>query len=129
MAAWFGVIFYMSAQPDSGEQSGTLIRMIFSVLGLPMDPVALEHGHHMLRKGAHFTEYAILATLVWWALPWRDWRRLAFAWGGAVGVAASDEIHQMFVPNRGPAVTDVGIDASGALFAIVLILLFTRPRR
>ena len=54
MAAWFGVIYFMSAQPDSGEQSGTLIRMIFSGLGLPMDPIALEHGHHLrLLLGEH----------------------------------------------------------------------------
>lgn len=129
VACWFALIFFMSAQSDSGDQSGTVIRTIFQVLGLPMEPAWLEAGHHLLRKAAHFTEFAVMAALLWWALPWRDARRLAVAWAGAVAVAATDEFHQAFVPNRGPAVTDVGIDAAGALFAVLVIALLGRLRR
>ena len=40
--------------------------------------------------------------------------------------AASDEIHQAFVPNRGPAVRDVMIDTSGGIFAMLVYYLRTK---
>lgn len=129
VAAWLGFIFVMSAQSESGEQSGTVVRLIFEITRMPMEPTAMEAAHHMLRKTAHFVEFGVLAALVWWALPWRDWRRSAVGWGAAVVVAASDEFHQAFVPNRGPSIADVGIDAAGAAFALSVILLIRVLRR
>ena len=40
--------------------------------------------------------------------------------------AASDELHQAFVPGRGPAVGDVVLDGVGVLFGIAVVLLFAR---
>ena len=40
--------------------------------------------------------------------------------------AASDEIHQAFVPGRGPAVTDVLLDSAGALCGILIVCLIVR---
>ena len=40
--------------------------------------------------------------------------------------AASDEIHQSFVPGRGPAVTDVLLDSAGALCGILFIWLLVQ---
>ena len=41
-----------------------------------------------------------------------------------VGVlyASSDEIHQAFVPGRGPMLTDVLIDTSGVVTGIILVI-------
>ena len=67
----------------------------------------------MLRKGAHVTEYAMLALLLVRALG----REVpAFALG--VLYAASDEFHQSFVRGRHAAPLDVAIDAVGVLIGL-----------
>lgn len=37
--------------------------------------------------------------------------------------ATSDEIHQCFIPGRGPQITDVIIDSMGVLLGILLVIL------
>lgn len=90
-----------------------------------------------VRKGAHLTEYALLGLFIWRALrqpvpgdtrKW-SWRQMRLAWGLAVIYAASDEFHQYFVPSREARVTDVGIDACGALIGLVLLWLIGRWRK
>ena len=39
----------------------------------------------------------------------------------AVFYAATDELHQAFVGGRRPSVVDLGIDATGALIALVVV--------
>ncbi|MOA68833.1 VanZ like family protein [compost metagenome] len=63
-----------------------------------------------------------------WAQPGLGLARAALTWGAAVLYAASDEWHQSFVPNRGPAVMDVAIDSMGALFGVAAIWLGSRRR-
>ena len=80
------------------------------------------------RKGAHVTEYAILALLLYRAIrrslhrsPDMWCRRCAaWAWGTAFLYAASDEWHQSFVPSRGGSIHDVLIDACGAAMGLLL---------
>jgi VanZ family protein len=67
-----------------------------------------------LRKGAHITEYAILALLLARALE----REVpAFVLG--VLYAASDEVHQSFVRGRHGAPLDVAIDSIGLLIGVI----------
>ena len=40
--------------------------------------------------------------------------------------ASFDEIHQCFIPGRGPQVTDIVIDSMGVLFGILLVLLIQK---
>lgn len=68
----------------------------------------------VLRKLGHITEYAVLGALLARALP-RP--RPAFVLGMAY--AASDELHQHFVPGRTGKPLDVAIDAVGILVGIV----------
>jgi VanZ family protein len=53
--------------------------------------------------------------------------------GWAIGFAAlfavTDEIHQAFVPCRGPAVKDVLIDAVGAVIGVALVYAVWRYKR
>lgn len=128
VALWMGLIFAMSAQTNSGEQSGALARLVITVLGGEASPDQLVSVHHVLRKGAHFTEYAILAALMAWAQPGFTPRRAALTWLGATLYAASDEWHQSFVPQRGPAAFDVLIDSAGALAAVIAWLIWRRRR-
>ena len=91
--AWAGVIFAFSSIPSLNSGLGT------------WDAV--------LRKGAHMTEYAILACLLVRAAG-----SVAWAFGLAVAYSATDEFHQTFVHGRHGSPIDVGIDAVGALIGI-----------
>lgn len=97
---WAGLIFYLSAQPSLG-------------VGGPWDT--------LLRKGAHFTVFAVLTGLIY--VAWKAGRvRLLEtekmrAIIGAIVISAlyavSDELHQAFVPARQPAIFDLLIDGLG----------------
>ena len=80
----------------------------------------------LLRKAGHVVGYALLGLAYLHALVPRGAARLraaAFAVGLAAGYGATDEIHQSFIPGRGPAVTDVLIDTVGASLGAGLRLL------
>ena len=102
--AWMGLIYYFSSQSS------------FAILDHVWQP-------SLLSIAAHFTEYAVLAVLLWMALRnTTSVARLAtpIAFVLAVLYAISDEWHQAFVPGRHPAVEDVLVDAVGALTALLL---------
>lgn len=88
VVAWAAVIFALSSIPSLSSGLGT--------------------WDLLLRKGAHLTEYAILAVLLRRAIG-----RAAPAFGLGVLYAASDELHQRFVHGRHASPVDVGIDALG----------------
>ncbi len=79
-------------------------------------------GGGLLRKLAHFTEFAALGLLLSWRLGMlqKD-SRLALFWGA--GAACVDESIQMFVPDRGPGLKDVAIDCCGVLAGMMVLHL------
>lgn len=90
--------------------------------------VRVEKYGFYVRKLAHMTEYCILAITI--SLPLyvyglRGFPLLLLAGIICVGFAATDEYHQSMVANRGPSITDVGIDSIGALIGITLVRLFS----
>lgn len=77
----------------------------------------------LVRKAGHVVGYALLGLAYLHALVPRGVVRLraaVFAVGLATAYGATDEIHQSFVPGRGPAVTDVLIDTVGASLGVGL---------
>jgi len=51
-----------------------------------------------------------------------------FSYSLIIGIiyASSDEIHQSFIPGRGPLFTDIIIDTMGVLLGILLIILIQK---
>ena len=82
---------------------------------------------HLVRKLAHFTEFAALGFCMsgfYWNLPWKKPAlRLPASFGSCVLAACIDETIQVFNPGRGPGVKDVLLDSCGAAFGILLFLL------
>ena len=132
VSLWLIVIFLFSAQnaEQSGNTSTGIVRWVVGLLysgfeGFPPEKQAeiLHLFQLLVRKGAHFTEYAVLAMLVSNAL------RLAgkFRWKLPVIISAAyavtDEIHQYFVPGRACRLLDVIIDTSGAAFGTAIFVL------
>jgi VanZ family protein len=109
--AWAGLIFALSAQPN--------LRF------------AADAGlDFLIRKAGHMAVFGILALLLSRAVAGTTaWRR---PWVAALGLAVlyaiTDEVHQGFVAGPHESAVDVGIDATGALIAVVAIGL-VRSRR
>lgn len=104
-----------------GEVSGAFSDWVKSILDqfLPGGPEDSE-GSGLLRKAAHFTEFAALGMCLAWRFGMLGKGRLRpFLWGTAA--ACVDETIQIFVPDRGPAIRDVCIDSAGVLTGILLL--------
>jgi hypothetical protein len=120
-------IFCMSAQPadesamTSGEFTRFIAKMLLSNFTDYSDAMQNKILHGMsfiVRKTAHFTEYACLGFL---GYIWLHRIRLGWLYtiGAAVLYAVTDEIHQIFTPGRSCELRDVLVDGSGACFGIV----------
>jgi VanZ family protein len=92
--------------------------VIFALSSIPSLGTDLGVWDTILRKGAHMTEYAILAFLLFRAL---GSELPAFLFG--LAYAVSDEIHQLFVSGRHGSPLDVGIDAAGLLLGLLALRL------
>lgn len=104
----------------SGAISKFVSHLVFQViLG---QPETSGSGHGLLRKIAHFTEFACLGASLSRLMFWLKKPRV-LALLGAFLVACSDETIQRFVPDRGPSFRDVMIDTSGALVGMILLLV------
>ena len=103
-----------------GAVSGAISQWVKEVLQTLLGLDGSETGHGLLRKIAHFTEFSCLGALLAWLFSMLKRQRLwALLCGGAV--ACVDEFIQCFVPDRGPAFTDVLIDTAGVLLGICLL--------
>jgi VanZ family protein len=96
---WAGLIFGLSSVPNLGTDLGT--------------------WDLVLRKLAHFGEYAVLGLLLVRALG-----RELLAVAAGVAYAATDELHQHFVRGRHAAFRDVAIDSAGVLAGLLLARRF-----
>ncbi|HWT76483.1 MAG TPA: VanZ family protein [Mobilitalea sp.] len=83
----------------------------------------LENINYAVRKGAHFSEYALLACALAFHLlvagANRKWLILCPIIICAL-YATTDEYHQTFVPGRSGRITDAMIDTTGAATGAVL---------
>ena len=107
-----------------GSVSGAISHWVRNVLsflfpGGASDP---DSGHGLVRKLAHFTEFACLGALFAWLFGMLS-KPLLIALPCGFLVACADETIQRFVPDRGPAFKDVLIDTSGVLVGIGLLIL------
>ena len=141
------MIFFFSAQEgeDSANLSGDVTEGVLSMVvpGFRDFTEArkaeyLDRFGIVVRKCAHFLEFALLAVTLSIHLHYvmlkSRFRLIAMAaWGFATLYAATDELHQIFVNERGPSLGDVSIDSAGALagaFAgIGLIILWHKHKR
>lgn len=107
-----------------GEISGAISDFVKSLLESLFGAGDGQGGGGLLRKLAHFAEFACLGMLLRWLfgmLQKAFWLPVV----AGVAVACVDETIQIFVPNRGPHIKDVGIDTLGLALGIVIISLIT----
>ncbi len=83
----------------------------------------IENNLKLIRKSAHFLEYMLLGFLMFNVL--KDYRKVSVKLGLislflSFLYSCSDEIHQMFIPNRTALLVDVLIDSLGSLLGVFI---------
>lgn len=124
-------IFIQSALPaDLSEvESGVIVKVISGLLGT--NP---ERTSFAVRKCAHFTEYLCLGISLSWTvrdlavLPYRVPFYLS-SWIIGTVYAATDELHQAFVPGRSCELRDVVIDSVGVAAGVLILLIVNKVRK
>lgn len=109
---------------DSGQLSGFIGTLLQKLL--PFLDLQSEQGMHLLRKAAHFSEFAALGFSFAWLYGMlckkRSWS-LVLPLSSGTCAAAIDETIQLFSPDRGPSIKDIGIDTCGVIAGIVVMTL------
>lgn len=113
---------------DSAAESGffvSLLSPLFDALGVVDESLRSL----AVRKFAHFSEHAVLGILATGAgrsIFYGKRRWWVFTLAICVAVPCVDETIQMFVPGRGPAITDVCIDLAGCAAGCLIAWVFRR---
>lgn len=130
---WVGVIFSFSLQTGevSGDISSSILQKVigwaavevFEEIG-PITQIQWDFLHLILRKCAHFTEFAILGILSTFTLfQTKVARKAVLAIGFCLAIASVDETLQLFVDGRVGNVMDVLIDVAGAGVGVLAVII------
>ncbi len=123
VAVCMGVIFFFSSQDGNTSQAlSDGFKIIFGI------PVKIT----VIRKTAHFLEFAGLALLVFNAVRQTcGFNRPFVSFFITAAYAVTDEIHQLFVEGRACRMFDVFIDSCGAATAVafIMLLIFISEKR
>lgn len=147
---WAIFIFIMSSfsAPSSSSQSSFFVRPLQTIVP-SANPYTLTV---IIRKTAHFIEYAILgllAVVTFYAYvnskksqnqPSKSFKSRSPGFSPCLRpiillilacamYSITDEFHQSFVPGRSPQPTDIMIDTIGVITGIIMFFIFTKPHK
>ena len=137
---WMAVIFFMSKQPAAESNNfshaftARTMEAIDRIISIDVDTSTINdmvpHLNYWVRKSAHFIIYSILGILAAFALVKNGYKHKAFGLSFLFCVlfAASDEIHQLFVPGRGGSLGDLTLDSLGALTGILFYFFVKKSK-
>jgi VanZ family protein len=134
LAAWAGFVLFASSGSFSASNTSRIIRPLLLWLFPDISEESLVHVHFLVRKAAHFSEYAVLALLAARAFYTSQKERLRRRWWLAAFalvacVALVDEYHQSLLPTRTGTVYDSLLDMAGGATALACAALWLARRR
>lgn len=125
---WMILIFMLSNEPAAiSDEKSKFVIYLFNLLGLNLNSYFGNMANFAVRKTGHVSEYLILFVLLYNALRGKLQvsKALIFSLIIQIFYATSDEIHQYFIPGRACRFTDILIDTSGGLLALIIIKIYT----
>ena len=133
---WMVIIFNLSSQVayESNKLSKGVTKIIVESVVKVVPEMDFDRSkfNHIVRKNAHFFAYLVLGVLVMYAMR-RSGRKgirgIVLILSMCVLYAISDEVHQFFVPGRGPQAKDVFIDSAGAVVGICMYRMISRIKK
>ena len=108
----------------TGISSEAVSGGVLALLGRFLPVLLTEAGHTLLRKAAHFSEFALLGLLYCGRHRLVKGEPPVHLMGFGLAVACIDETIQIFTPGRASSLIDVWIDASGFALGLLLIVIF-----
>lgn len=125
-AGFIGFIFsnsLLASEQSSANSTGVLnaVQNLLGSLG-----IASGLTEHIIRKAAHFTEFAALGALLMVTVRMyspRPARHIFLPLFIGLGTAVTDEYLQLFVEGRSSQVSDVLLDFSGVAAGLLICLL------
>jgi VanZ family protein len=131
VALAIGVIAIESTAYFGADRTSGPLRWVFEHIFGTVADRSWYPIHHIIRKSGHFIGYGLVALTwlrAWWmTLPNSGFfKDASLALLGTALVAASDEFHQTFLPNRTGMARDVLLDCCGAIVMQLLVFLFLR---
>ena len=129
---WILVISSFSTTSFSASNTASYIENFLHNIFPTLDITTIRFIHIMIRKTAHFTEFGILAILIFgiftakeqiWKLRW-----LVYTLFMITSIALLDEYHQGFVRNRNASLEDSLLDISGGITVLLIILLIKKNK-
>jgi VanZ family protein len=122
------IISLLSTEPFSAANTNHYIDPVLRFFFPNLRPAGFVFAHTIIRKTAHFSEFFILGSLLFWACRrgrgprWRTtWMLQAVTLATVYSLV--DEFHQAWVPNRTPSLFDSGVDSLGAGVSQLVIYL------
>lgn len=113
------IIFRFSC--DTGKESAEVSAGLLSII---IEFIGKFISHNLLRKIAHFCEFAALGFFVAGGIKFSfDRNKFYIPLIPCVLYSLSDEIHQYFVPERACRVFDIFVDSCGSLTGILAFAL------
>lgn len=136
---WMFIIFVMSSMPG-GSSNGASKMILNTVLDktnvvnkTELAPEKINNSkslfnkmHYFFRKSSHFSEYLVLALLILNHLRFynnKNYIKVIICIFICFIYSITDEIHQIFVPNRTPLFKDCLIDTSGAIVGCLIAFI------
>lgn len=133
LVLWMGVIFYFSSQQAdiSGNTSSSVVeKLIASIysdyysLDNVVKQVIIDVFTAPVRTAAHFFEFFVLGTLFYVFYNtfegFLSQHRAFITAASGLICAISDEVHQLFVPNRACQILDMAVDFCGVLLSLLI---------
>lgn len=122
-------VFIFTASSQSGEQSAELSSGLLEFLMSLLDKTGLTITHLFVRKAAHFTEFFMqslfLSLSAFYSLKGLKPYISNIAFAGLL-TACLDEFSQYFSLGRSAQVSDVLIDFSGTICALILLCVVVK---
>jgi VanZ family protein len=130
---WIGVILFLSSPAGSMDETSRFVGPLLNFFFPNMAEETRQLVHAYVRKSAHFTEYAVLAFVVFRALVGSsvvllNKLRYMLPIILVAVIAFIDEYNQSFEPSRTGSYRDVFLDISGGLTIVLILWLWQRRR-
>jgi VanZ family protein len=130
---WAAIISILSTDYFSSAHTSRFIEPLLRWLFPSISAASFDLVHHIIRKCAHFAEYFIFGLLLYRGFcashresrPWH-WSWAIITWLIAACYSVLDEVHQIFVPSRGPSLWDSLLDSAAAFCALLFLFFLYR---
>lgn len=126
LIGWMVFISFASSASFSASNTSSFVGPLIEWLFPRASPGTVIFIHFLIRKLAHFLEYAILGLLAARAFSSSPKQAVRSRWFLIslfliIGYALLDEYHQRFVPSRTGSIIDSFIDICGGIAALLVV--------